>query len=517
MKKLLLSKSIITMNTTDIDAIGIEDGLIKFAGKKDEGLAWVENGEIVDYETKTIMPAFIDAHSHFLGVANAFLEIPLEDISCLDELKDRIEGHIKNNNIKKGDWVMAKGFDPYSIKEGRYPTLEFLDSFTKDNPVVITHVSNHTGMMNSIGLRTVGIFDDTQNPSGGVIEKKNGKCTGYLEENAFIEAKKSCPTPSLEKFKELINLAQEKYAKNGITFVQEGMINKEMIPFYEACKDSLYLDINAYIDYNHVDNLDECGHFYRRINHLLLDGYKIFIDGSPQAKTAYLSKPYEGSDSVGILTMSESDVSEAVKYAIKHNRQILAHCNGDAAAEIFINACLKNKTYNTDIRPVMIHAQLLRQDQLDNVKKANIIPSFFVSHIYYWGDIHKKNLGRRAEAISCLKSTIEKDILFTIHNDSPVIEPNLLEAVGIACTRETKKGETLGTDEVISPYEALKAITINASYQYHEEDKRGDISVGKFADLIVLDDSPLYCEKEKIKDIKVLETIKNGKTIYKLV
>ena len=149
------------------------------------------------------------------------------------------------------------------------------------------------------------------------------------------------------------------------------------------------------------------------------------------------------------------------------------------------------------------------------MKKIGIIPSYFIAHVYYWGDIHLKNLGKkRAENISPAKTTLQENMIFTFHQDSPVIEPNMLETIGIACERKTKSGILLGEKQKIDVYNALKAVTINASYQYFEEDRKGSIKEGKLADLIVLDKNPLKVRIDEIKNIRILEVYKEGIKIF---
>ena len=256
-------------------------------------------------------------------------------------------------------------------------------------------------------------------------------------------------------------------------------------------------------------------------NNFKVGGYKIFLDGSPQARTAWMRKPYLNDEMyLGYGTMEFKDVCDAVREAAKNNMQILAHCNGDAAAKQYIDAIdkIKNEGYDVaGIRPVMIHAQFLDRDQLDKVKELGIIPSFFVAHVYYWGDVHISNFGlERASRISLSASSLKKDIKFTFHQDSPVIEPNMIETIHVSVNRVTKKGISLGKDERIPVYEALKAVTINVAYQYFEEDKKGSIEVGKKADFVILDKNPLEIPIENIKEIKVVETIKDGNTLYRI-
>ena len=207
------------------------------------------------------------------------------------------------------------------------------------------------------------------------------------------------------------------------------------------------------------------------------------------------------------------NVEEILENSKESNLQILAHCNGDKAAEQYINAI---KNISGLKRPVMIHAQILGLDQLPDVKKYNIIPSFFISHIYYFGDIHIKNLGiKRAEHISPAGSSLKHNILFTFHQDTPVIEPDMFETIWCAVNRKTKEGKVLGENEKISVLEAIKAVTINVAYQYGEENIKGSLKVGKNANMIIINKNPLKIDKDEIKDIKILETIKDGKNIWK--
>lgn len=252
-------------------------------------------------------------------------------------------------------------------------------------------------------------------------------------------------------------------------------------------------------------------------NNFKLGGYKIFLDGSPQGKTAWMRTPYrEDNKYFGYNTMNNIDVEETIKIAKDTNMQLLAHCNGDKAAEQYINSIKKFKDGIEKIRPVMIHAQLVGIDQLSDLKKYNIIPSFFIAHVFYWGDIHIKNFGyERASKISPANSALKKDILFTFHQDSPVINPNMFETIWCATTRKTKNGIILGESERISVLDAIKAVTINSAYQYFEEDKKGSIKEGKLANLIIVDKNPLEVSLDELKNIQVLETLKEGIPLFR--
>lgn len=163
----------------------------------------------------------------------------------------------------------------------------------------------------------------------------------------------------------------------------------------------------------------------------------------------------------------------------------------------------------------MIHAQLLRRDQLSALRSLGMIPSFFVAHTYYWGDVHIRNFGlARASAISPAASALREGLPFTFHQDTPVLPPDMLTAVGCAVTRTTRTGRVLGEEERLLPLDALRAVTVNAAYQYFEEDRKGSIREGKLADFVLLDENPLTVEPGRIRDIRVLRTIKEGVTVY---
>lgn len=497
-------QAVLTQNDKII-AVGDYNELIKNADEK------------INLNGKTMLPAFIDAHSHFSSYAISLLQPSVANCKSFDDILNVINDYIKQNNIKKDKWITVKDFDPDNIKEKCYPNSDVLDKF--ENPILLEHKSGHTGVFNSSALKKLDIDINTPVPEGGKIEQKNGKLTGYIEENALIKYMQKMPMPTMEEIEGAYLKAGERYASYGITTAQEGMIMDAMDAMLKLLcdKNLLKIDLIGYLDLRNCDNtLKVFGeHIDKYKNHFKIGGYKVFLDGSPQAKTAWLTEPYENSDYCGYPTLTDDELSKYIKRAIDDNKQILAHCNGDAAAEQYLTVYEKLNTQK-NIRPVMVHAQMLRQDQMPRLKKIGMIPSFFIAHVYQWGDTHIKNLGfKRASQISPANTAVENEILFTFHQDSPVIEPNMLETVWCAVNRKTKDGVTLGENQKISVINALKAITINAAYQYFEENIKGSIEVGKQADFVILNDNPLKVEDDKIKDILVLETIKNGQIIYK--
>lgn len=524
MRKIYINGEFITLENNEIEAILIENEKIKNIGTKEEILKLKDKDtKIIDLEGKTMMPAFIDSHSHFFAVANNLLQVSLENCRTIKEIQNEMLRYKNENNIEEGKWIIACGYDHNKLAEKRHITKTELDEIISNNPIVIHHKSGHNGVLNSKGLEWLNITKETIPPFGGKIEKIDNELTGYLEENAFIEVVKKIPMASLEDLVKLCDKAQKKYASYGITTLQEGMMVKELIPIYKKLVEDkrLYLDVIAYMDKNAEKEIEE--NFKENIknykNNFKIGGVKIFLDGSPQSRTAWMRTPYINDEKYfGYGTMNDEEVIKDVLVAFEERLQILAHCNGDRAAEQYINAVKSTNKKINEIRPVLIHGQLLGTDQLKDVKEKGIIPSFFIAHIYHWGDIHIKNFGlERASKISPAGSAVQNEMKFTFHQDAPVIEPNMFETIWCAVNRKTKNGKILGEEEKITVLEAIKAVTINAAYQYFEEDYKGSIKEGKLADLIIVDKNPLKVEKDDIRNIKVLETIKRGKTIMKAI
>lgn len=522
MKKFYFNGDFISLENNDFDAILVENNKIKKVGTKEEIMSLKDdNTEVVDLNGKTMMPAFIDPHSHFFNVANNLLSVSLEGCESFKEIEDRLLKYKNENKIESGKWIVAIGYDDNILEEKRHIRKYELDKILPNNPVIIHHKSGHNGVFNSKGLELIGVTNDSEWGYGGKIEKINNETTGFLEENAFIENCKKVPLPKIDELLEACEKAQKKYASYGIATLQDGMFVDELVPIFKRLVDEnrLYLDVVAFMDKKAEEEITSAfsDNIKQYNNYFKLGGIKIFLDGSPQEKTAWMRTPYLGEkDYCGYGTMKDEEVFDDVKFAVEKGYQILAHCNGDRAAEQYIDAIAKVGDNAKSIRPVLIHGQLLGVDQLKEVKKLGIIPSFFVAHVYHWGDVHIEHFGfDRAKQISPANSAKKDGVIFTFHQDAPVIEPDMFETIWCAVNRKTMDGVVLGEDEKVTVLDAIKAVTINAAYQYFEENEKGSIKEGKFADLIIVDKNPLKVDVDDIRNIKVLETIKNGKTVYK--
>lgn len=517
---------IITMeNTVYAQAVLVENGIIKAVGKFDDISAMADKSvNIINLNGKTLMPAFTDAHSHFMACANSTLQAQLGECINWQEIIDKLKEFKEKNNIQKGCWIRGTGYDQNNLEEGKAPNRFILDKIFPDNPVFIQHASGHMGVYNTRALEWLKITNDTPCPEGGIMEKdEDGNLTGYMEENGFIVPLKKIPMPDIEDMMDAIVKAQENYLAHGITTVQEGMFMDAMVPIYEVMlnRNLLKVDLVAFTDPQNSNVIKEKfkNHINKYSNHFKIGGDKIFLDGSPQGRTAWMRTPYKGDDEnyVAYPVWDDEQVYKFVYDAYINDRQILAHCNGDRAAQQYISAIekVKNETGKNSKRPVMVHAQLLGLDQVSKVKELGIVPSFFIAHIYHWGDVHIKNFGlERASTISPAGAALKENIPFTFHQDSPVIEPDMLETVWCAVNRITKNNVKLGEKLAVSAYDALKAVTINSAYQYFEENTKGSIREGKVADFVILSENPLEVNSMDIKNIKVLQTIKEDKIVW---
>ena len=523
MKKVYYNGSIITLGKNEnIEAVLIENGKIVEVGNEAKIFKIIEGEEVekVDLKGKCLMPAFIDSHSHITALAQTLGIAHLEKCSNFEDIVETMKKFKLENNKNDKEWLIGFGYDHNFLEEKVHPTREILDQISKENPIMITHKSGHMGVVNTKALEILNITENTKAPEGGTIGRETGTKipNGYLEENAFINTTKNTITVTKEQMMNQIKMAEKIYASYGITTVQDGITkeNECILLKNMAENQMLDLDIVSYIDIkNSKGMVEQNKNFVKNYHHhYKIGGYKLFLDGSPQGKTAWMSKPYEGEEEYrGYPIYTNEQVEEYVKTALKEKMQLITHCNGDAAAEQLIEAYEKQNTQN-NFRPVMIHAQLVRHDQLKKMKKINMIPSFFVAHVYYWGDIHIKNFGERAQDISPIKSAIEENLVYTMHQDTPVIMPNMFETIWCAVTRRTQKGIELGEKQKITVLDAIKGVTINAAYQYFEENEKGSIEKGKNADFIIIDKNPLEIDMDDIKNIKIIYTIKNGQIIY---
>lgn len=513
METLYFGGPILTMeNRGTAQAVLVRSGQIVRVGDLQPLREACPGARMADLKGRTMLPAFLDAHSHLSAAANAFLQAPLAEAVNFDEIADALRRFA--GTLPQGAWVIGSGYDQNQLQEKAHPPRALLDEAAPGHPVVIQHKSGHMGVFSTAAMAQLGIGEATPDVPGGRIERENGVPTGYMEEAAFVHWQGKVPMPDLNALMEAYERAQRQYASYGITTVQEGMMPRQLFPIYRklTAENRLWLDVTAYPPPEDYDAAAEAFAPARTdyAQHLHLGGVKIFLDGSPQGRTAWMRQPYlQGG--CGYPTMTDQQVAQAVRFAQSRHIPILAHCNGDAAAAQFLAALRANPGGCT---PVMIHAQLLGADQLDEAAQLGVLVSFFAAHVYYWGDTHLKNFGpERARRISPAASALARGVRFTFHQDTPVVAPDMLETVWCAVNRVTRSGVVL--EEKIGVWPALEAVTINAAYQYGEQAHKGSIAPGKRADFAILDGNPLATAPMDLRRLRVLATICQDRCIYR--
>ena len=517
------------------EAVAVKDGKILAVGLEAEVLKTVgESTKKRDLGGKTMLPGFVDSHGHTymvgLQATTANLLPPPDgtgkDIAALQAL---LTDWATNNKeaVNNVGWIAGFGYDDSQLAEQRHPTRDDLDQVSKDRPVLIIHQSGHLGVANSKALEIAGVTAETKDPNGGAFRRKAGsqEPNGVCEEYAFFHLLSKLAV----RFDDAINdaLVEEGaklVASFGYTTAQEGRAMGSGLEAMKRVADSgkLAIDLVAYPDVLEVDDVKPSK---RYTNHYRVGGVKLTIDGSPQGKTAWLSEPYfvvpEGQpkDYRGYAAIDEKTANEAVEKAFANDWQILCHGNGDAATDVFINAvrAAKQKHPDVDNRPVLIHGQVLRKDQVEQLDELGIFPSLFPMHTFYWGDWHRESvLGpERAENISPTGWVLERAMMFGSHHDAPVALPDSMRVLSATVTRTSRSGRVLGPEHRVPVATALKALTIWPAWQHFEEKSKGTIEVGKIADFVILSDNPMTVPQEQLADLKVLETIKEGVSIYK--
>jgi predicted amidohydrolase YtcJ len=530
---------IITMNDArlEAEAIAVKDGKILAVGnRKDiEAQNKGSNTRVVDLAGKALLPGFIDAHSHYINsllVANqakvyAPPSGPGEDVeSIIAALKKFAEEH----KIQKGELIMAYGYDDTVMPGGRLLNRDDLDAAFPDNPVRVDHVSMHGAVMNSLALKKYGYSAETVTPPGGVMvrEEGTGEPYGLVMESAFLQAMEQSEPMAPEQEIAATKAGQMLYAKAGVTTAHEGATHLANFQTMKRASDAgaNILDVIAYPFITDVDKVlaefpvTEWGTYK---NHFKVGGVKITIDGSPQGRTARFTTPYltggpaGEKDWVGELTFPQDTVNRMVKKVYDMGVPLNLHANGDGAIDAFFAAheAAAAGDLSKDRNVTMIHAQFTRKDQIPKYVEYKIRPSFYTLHTYYFAEAHIANRGEaQAMYISPMRDAIDAGLHPTNHTDFVVAPLDQMFMLWSAVNRISRTGAEIGPDQRVTPLDGLKTMTIWAAEQYGEQASKGTLEPGKLADLVILDKNPLKVDPMSIKDIKVVETVKEGATIY---
>lgn len=547
---------IITLNDDQpaAEAMFIKDGVIVEIGSNEAMNKYSSEGvKVIDLNGATIMPGFIDAHTHFA------LTMFMSDMINLSGFKHNSNREVwayfesKIAHIEKGEWIVCKGIDPILVGDLTPPTLEYLDKVAPDNPVIIFSQSLHSYWVNSKAYELAGITLESPNPSEHSYYAKNsdGQFSGLIVEQEAIKPFTNLLKDEVFTAKKLSSLAPKvmtDYAKRGNTTIVSAGITitdeKPFLLFDQLSNDQPTLFGNLIgklgIIPERKANPRHFMYLRHEMAHLMppdnqsrndfydIIGIKHWYDGSPYIGTMYLDEPYLTSE----LTNEKLDIpighkgealldKDSLKAFIRtfHNKgwQIAIHAQGDAANSEVLEAyeALENELDYSTSRHRLEHCLLLSVSDLERMKKLNITPSYHINHLYYYGDALKADLlgKERTESIMPIGSTLNKEMKFSLHADQPMFESHPFRLIQTAVERKTVTGDVINEQEKIGLTVAIKSMTLNAAWQINMESKIGSLEKGKYADFIILDKNPYEIPTDDLENIKCLKTYVHGNLV----
>jgi hypothetical protein len=534
---------IITMNDKAMraEAVAVSGGKIVAVGRRSDVMKLRGPAtQMVDLGGRTLVPGFVDAHGHVLmgglqALSANLLAPPDGEVRDIASLQQTLRDWAQKNAaaVEKARLIIGFGYDQSQLKELRHPTKEELDAVSQDIPILIVHQSAHLGTANSAMLKAMGYDADTKDPDGGVIQRRPGTTepNGTLEETAFsngLPVVMSRVGP--EGLKTFAIEGARLWARFGYTTAEEGRSTPQVAQILKqvAADGGFRIDVNTYPDVLVDRAFIKTNQSPTYTNRFRVAGAKLTIDGSPQGFTAWRDRPYfkpvgnYPAGYSGYPSATAEQVMGAVQWAAENGIQIITHANGERASDLLIaahRAAQARFPKAKELRNVLIHGQFLREDQLDSYKALGVIPSLFPMHTFYWGDWHLEHtVGPQAGAnISPTGWTRKRGMIFSSHHDAPVAFPDSMRVLDATVTRRARgSGRIVGPEHRVDVITALKAMTIWPAYHHFEEKTKGSLEPGKLADFAILSKDPTKVEPATIADIKVTETVKEGRTIFKL-
>lgn len=529
MKKIFINAVVYT--GYDIkQAFIVEDNIFSFVGNNDDALKQAQdNDEIIDLNNRFVCAGFNDSHIHLLNLGQSLSYANLKKhTDSINNLKSYLIDYIKDNpNL---DWIVGRGWNQDLFSdEKRMPDKSELDEICLDKPMFLARTCGHMVVVNSKALKLAGIDSDTTDPLGGHIDYENG----LLYDNAIALVKKHIPLPDKQSIKNMFIKAITYLNSLGVTSVQSDdyctfsdidyrLINEVIqdlekdnnlnIRIYEQSQFKNYEELKAFID--------EGNYTSKGTDFFKTGPIKIVADGSLGSRSAALNDPYHDDNSTcGLLTYSNEQLNMMVDYSNKNNMQLAIHCIGDRCLDQVINAyklALENHPRDNH-RHGIVHCQITRKDQLDTLCDLNM--NIYIQTIFLDYDNHivEDRVGKDLAKTSYnFKTFMDKGLNVSNGSDAPVETPDVLKGIQCAITRESFDGTgPYLIDQAFTMKQAIDSYTINGAISSFEENKKGLIKENYLADFVILDKNLFNVENEKIKDVQVLETYIDGKSVFK--
>ncbi|MCR2044468.1 amidohydrolase [Anaerosalibacter massiliensis] len=540
MDKIILNGKIATMVSKYIswaEAIAIKDKKIAKVGTNEEVLDLKsDNTEIIDLKGKTVLPGFNDSHMHLLSYGYSCRAVNLNGTESIDGIVERIKDFIKDKNIKKGKWIVGRGWnDDYFKDEKTFPTRYDLDRVSTEHPIAIIRACGHIQIANSKALELAGITKDTPQIEGGKFDlDENREPTGIFREKAIELLTSQIPEPTVEDIKEMLLEGIEDANSCGITSIQTddfeaipGNNFHNILKAYRELEEEGKLSLRIY-EQCLLPSMD-------RINSFLNSGYrtgwgneyfrigplKLLGDGSLGARTAALTQPYaDCPDTRGIPVFTQEEIDELVEVAHNNDMQVAVHCIGDKAMYMTFEAIEKalNKSPREDHRHGIVHCQITDEYLLNKFKELNAVAYIQPIFLDYDWKIVKDRVGEKLEKTSYnWKTLLDSGVHIACGSDAPVESFNVLNGIYEAVTRKDLKGNPEGgwmPEQKLTVEEAVYGFTKAGAYTSFEEDIKGSIEEGKLADIVVLSKNIFEIPEDEIKNIEVEMTIFDGEIVY---
>ena len=499
------------------EAMAIFDGRIMAVGSNDSIMANYWSLTVDDMEGKIIYPGFIDPHCHFLnyGIQKSYTD--LTNTTSFLEVTERIKLH---NASKTGGWIIGRGWDQNDWEIKEFPDKTALDQIFPDKPVYLIRVDGHAALVNTKAMEVTGINEKTV-IEGGVVELKNGKCTGILLDNAMELVNKKMPTKSKTFLQNALLTAQEDCFEVVLTSVQDAGLDVWEIQNIKALDEAKKLEMRMYV----MVNAGEKNYNYFRENggifthHLRVQSFKYYADGALGSRGASLLKPYsDDAGNTGILYFPYDSLLKEAQKIYDMGFQMCTHAIGDSANRNMLNiygAILQGKN---DLRWRIEHCQVVNKNDINKFGKYSIIPSVQPTHCtsdMYWAD---ERLGaERIKSAYAYKDLLKQNGFIVNGSDFPVEGINPLFGFYAAVSRKDQKNfpeKGFQKENALTRQEALKGMTIWAAYSAFEEDEKGSLEPGKYADYTVLEKDIMTIPENELWNVKVLQTVVGGRVMY---
>lgn len=527
---------VLTMDDTNqiAEAVSIRGDRIEAVGSSEAMLAVAEDDTVVtDLRGRTLMPGIVDAHGHFPGSGQVVFSADLNSppIGSIESIPGLI-AELKTMAERRTDgWILGWGYDDTLLAENRHPTREDLDKVSTTRPVAITHISGHLVAVNSLALAELDISASTPDPEGGIIQRDPGspdgmRPNGVLEETAGRLVIKKSFDLGIGDAVRVTTHAARTYLEQGVTTASAGgmpaALAKALGPMSRLNLFPQRVALFPLLEDVEAKVLDEGWRPESLASgRVSVPRVKIVADGSIQGYTAYLSQPYHTSFQGdpgyrGYPSVSREDLFRQLEKLYEQRVQVAIHCNGDAAIEDALDAiAAAAEAHSWDqARPLIIHAQMARLDQIERMAELGVTPSFFSAHTFYWGDRHiELFMGpERAANMSPARWAMEAGIRFSSHMDTPVVPMLPMQSVWSQIERRSTSGGVIGAYQRIPAMQALRAVTIDAAWQVFMDDDVGSIEAGKLADLIILSGDPLTAAD--VRELVVEKTLIGGAEVF---